>query len=56
MFALSEFDIHFQPVKAVKGKHWQTSSHKELLLISQHSLYVHGLCILTDRLAKMDVA
>jgi hypothetical protein len=46
MFALSEFDIWY----------WQTSSQKELILISQHSLCVHGLCILMDQLVKTDVA
>jgi hypothetical protein len=45
MFALSEFDIRYQ-----------TSSQKELILISQHSLCVHGLCILMDRLVKTDPA
>jgi hypothetical protein len=56
MFALSEFDIRYQPVKAVKGQALVTSSQKELILMSQHSLCVHGLCILTDQLVKIDVA
>jgi hypothetical protein len=56
MFTLSEFDIQYQAMKAVMEQHWQTSSQKELILILQHSLCTHGLCILTDRLVKMDLA
>jgi hypothetical protein len=56
MFALLEFDIRYQPIKAVKGQALADLILKELILISQHSLCVHGLCILTDRLAKTDVA
>jgi hypothetical protein len=56
MFTLSEFDIQYQAMKAVMEQHWQTSSQKELILILQHSLCMHGLCILTDRLVKMDLA
>jgi hypothetical protein len=55
MFTLSEFDIRYQPMNAVKGQALDTSSQKELILISQHSLCVHGLCILMDRLVKTDV-
>jgi hypothetical protein len=48
MFALSEFDIRYQLA--------QTSSQKELILISQLSMCAYGLCILTDQLVKTDVA
>jgi hypothetical protein len=56
MFTLSEFDIRYQPAKAVRGQALVDLIEKELILMSQHSLCVHGLCILTDWLVKMDVA
>jgi hypothetical protein len=55
MFALSEFNIQYQPAKAVK-RQALADLIAERIPISQHSLRVHGLCILTDRLVKMDVA
>jgi hypothetical protein len=55
MFALSEFDIQYQPTKAVKGQ-VLADLIAERINTNITTLCVHGLCILTDRLVKTDVA
>jgi hypothetical protein len=56
MFALSEFDIRYQPMKAVKGQAL-ADLIAERINTNIATLSVHAwLCILTDWLAKMDVS
>jgi hypothetical protein len=55
MFTLSEFDIQYQPTKAVKGQ-VLADLIAERINTNITTLCVHGLCILTDRLVKTDVA
>jgi hypothetical protein len=56
MFALSEFDIRYQPAKAVKEQALADLITERINTnIVTLSVWV-WLCILTDRLVKMDVA
>jgi hypothetical protein len=56
MFALLESDIRYQPMKAVKGQAL-VDLIVERINTNIATLSVHAwLCILTDRLAKIDVA
>ena len=56
MFALSEFDIRYQPAKAVKGRHWRISLQTGSTLTCLHFLYMPGPCFSTDQLAMMGAA
>jgi hypothetical protein len=56
MFALSEFDIRYQPVKAVKGQALADLITERINTNIATLSVRHGLCILMDQLVKMDVA
>jgi hypothetical protein len=56
MFALSECDIRYQPVKAVKGQVLTDLSAERINTDIATLSYAHGPCTSMDRLVEMDVA
>jgi hypothetical protein len=56
MFALSEFNIRYQPAKAVKGQALADLIAERVNTNIAVFPYVHGPCTLTGQFAEMDVA